>query len=270
MRARSRSPHRSSLCSGRIRYLGPAFVSLLLLAGCASGDFGRVRPTFVSDDMYAWVGTEAARMGGGPASHFPLTDDERLLRDLAYPLIAPRYDRYRWFAVLAEYGTGRVFFPDWWVFDRFDYGVRLMSDPYRSASARYAVLTDDIRNDIVRVDPFFALARRVLDMDEKREKGLAYIPELAPGERANAFARVAENRCVIQWVHRSLLERASAYRFALERLVIAEPSPTAADTERILGQLQGRIAENRILPPLQIEAALARSAHGPRPDVAFK
>jgi hypothetical protein len=242
----------------------------LLLAGCASGDFGRVRPTFVSDDMHAWVGTEAARMSGEPTSRFPLTDDERLLRDLAYPLIAPAYDRFRWFAVLAEYGTGRVFFPDWWVYDRFDYGVRLMSDRYRSASARYAVLTDDIRNDIVRVDPFFALARRVLDMDEKREKGLTYISELAPGERANALARVAENRCVIQWVHRSLLERAAAYRFALERLVIAEPAPAAAEAERILGQLQSRIVENRILPPLRIETAHARSAHWPRPEMALK
>jgi hypothetical protein len=250
--------------------LGLAFVSLVLLAGCASGDFGRVRQTFVTDDMYAWVGTEAARLGGEPTSRYPLTDDERLLRDLAYPLIAPPYDRNRWFAVLAEYGTARVFYPDWWVFDRPAYSLRLMSDHFRSASARYALLTDDIRNDIDRVDPFFALARHVLDMDEKREKGLAYVSGLTPAERNNALARVAENRCVIQWVHRSLLERASSYRFALERLVIAEPSPTAAETERILIQLQGRIAENRILPPMQIAAARMASAHGPGPDIAFK
>lgn len=245
-----------------------------MLAGCASGDFGHVRPTFVTDDMHAWVGTEAARMGGRPdgepGSRYPLTDDERLLRDLAYPLIEPPYDRNRWLAVLAEYGAARVFFKDWWVIDRAAYSTRLMSDEYRSASARYARLTDDIRNDIVRVDPFFSLARRVLDMDEKRERGLAFVSELTPEERANALARVAENRCVVQWVYRSLLERASSYRFALERLVIAEPSATAAETERILIQLQVRITENRILPPLRIEVAEARSAHGPRPDVAFK
>ncbi len=245
-----------------------------MLAGCASGDFGHVRPTFVTDDMHSWVGPEAARLGGRPGeepnSRYPLTDDERLLRDLAYPLIEPPYDRNRWFAVLAEYGAARVFFRDWWVIDHTAYSTRLMSENYRSASARYAQLTDDIRNDIVRVDPFFAHARRVLDMDEKRERGLAVVSELTPEERANALARVAENRCVVQWVYRSLLERASSYRFALERLVIAEPSSTAAETERILIQLQMRIAENRILPPLRIEAARARSTYGARPDMALK
>jgi hypothetical protein len=244
---------------------------VIVLAGCASGDFGRVRPTFVTDDMHAWVGTEAARLGGAPISSYPLTDDERLLRDLAYPLIEPPYDRNKWFAVLAEYGAARLFFDDPWVFDRSAYSVRLMSDYYRSASARYALLVEDIRNDSVRIAPFFALARRVLDMDQKREKSLAFVSGLTEAERRNALARVAENRCAIAWVHRSLTERAASYRFALERLVIAEPSPVAADAERILIELQMRIAENRILPPLRIDAASARAAgYRPRPDLIVK
>jgi hypothetical protein len=270
MRARARSRYLSDLCSRRISCLGPAFLGLSLLAGCAGGDFGRLRPTFVTDDIHAWVGTEAARFGGEQSSRYPLTDDERLLRDLAYPLIEPPYDRNRWSAVIAEYGSARELLNDWWVIDRAAYSERLMSSYDRSASRRYAVLTDDIRNDIVRIDPFFVLARRVLGMDEKREKALGLVSALAPEERANALARIAENRCVIQWVYRSLLERVSAYRFALERLVIAEPSDAAAEIERVLIQLQGRIAQNHILPPLQIQAPKARLADGRRPDRVFK
>ena len=81
-----------------------ALTIMMLFAGCANGDFGRVRPSLVGDDMHAWVGREAPNRKNKPASQFPLTDAERQLRDLAYPLIAPPYDRQRWYSVLAEYG----------------------------------------------------------------------------------------------------------------------------------------------------------------------
>jgi len=54
------------------------------LGGCAlNGDFDRVRPSLVTDDMHAWVGRDAVASIGLPPSDFRLTDDERQLRDLA-------------------------------------------------------------------------------------------------------------------------------------------------------------------------------------------
>src|SRR5262245_19853165 len=88
---------------------------LLLLAGCANSDFGRVRPLLTTDDMHAWVGREAPARQGKTPSKFPLTDAERQLRDLAYPLIEPPYDRQRWYSVLREYGiigAGDAPYPD--------------------------------------------------------------------------------------------------------------------------------------------------------------
>src|ERR1700722_2105498 len=65
-----------------------------LLGGCAlNGDFGRTRDELVTEDMHAWVGRDAARSIGGKPSEFHLTDNERRLRDLAYALIEPPYDR---------------------------------------------------------------------------------------------------------------------------------------------------------------------------------
>ena len=50
---------------------------------CLNGDFGRVKPSLLTDDIHAWVGRDAALQYGIPPSEFRLTDEERLLRDLA-------------------------------------------------------------------------------------------------------------------------------------------------------------------------------------------
>jgi len=56
----------------------------LQLGGCVTnGDFDRVRPSLVRDDMHDWVGREAIGSIGGKPSDYRLTDDERTLRDLA-------------------------------------------------------------------------------------------------------------------------------------------------------------------------------------------
>src|SRR5215475_4945790 len=108
MSPRMRSPKASR---GLHRRRGRPIICLLaavLLGGCAlNGDFDRVRPLLVTDDMHAWVGRDAVASAGLPASKLPLTDAERELRDRAYALIAPPYDRNRWYSVVLEYGFGR-------------------------------------------------------------------------------------------------------------------------------------------------------------------
>jgi hypothetical protein len=74
-----------------------------LLAGCGlNGDFERMRPSLVSDDTHAWLGPAALRGKTGSATKHQLTDEERRLRDLAYPLIEPPYDRNKWYSVLGS------------------------------------------------------------------------------------------------------------------------------------------------------------------------
>jgi hypothetical protein len=228
----------------------------LTVAGCAlNGDFGRVRPELVSDDMHAWVGRAAVKPYGIPPSTYPFTDEERQLRDFAYQLIEPPYERNRWYSVLNEYGLSRKFQPDWYAFDVSAYSRLLMTKPYRSSTARYVTLNDDIRNDVTRLEPFFLLAHRVVDIDRRREASQAVIavPEAAPG---NAAARVAENTLIVAWVQQSLADRVLSYRFALERLVVATPTPMATEVERSLVLLSQRIAENQVVatPMMQLPA----------------
>jgi hypothetical protein len=209
------------------------------LSGCgAKGDFGRVRPSLVRDDIHAWMGPVATGKKGDASSGHQLTDEERQLRDLAYPLIEPPYARNRWTSVLAEYG----FSPPPAHIDRMAYASNLIQTPYRSQTARYSKLMEDIRNDVTRLDPFFSIAHYVTDMDRKREKSMAYVSDLGAEEYAHTVNRMRENAGIIRWVQASLQERAAAYQFALERLVIAAPSPVAVEAERSLTLLRHRIS----------------------------
>ncbi|HWP25958.1 MAG TPA: hypothetical protein VNL39_06415 [Xanthobacteraceae bacterium] len=217
--------------------------TFLLTLGCANGDFGRLNRSLVTDDMHAWVAREAPERQGKPASQFRLTDAERQLRDLAYPLIEPPYDRQRWYSVLAEYGlvgAAQMPYPE-----PSAYADRLLSTPVRSQTALYAKLVEDIRQDVVRIDPFFAVARYVIDMDRKREASLEHFAAANRDQHEDARARIAENVAIIRWVQKSLGARAASYHYALSRLVVEAPSPMAVEAERSLTLLQSRIAVHR-------------------------
>lgn len=242
-------------------------IGLLAVAGCTSiGDFGRVDPEFVTDGIHDWVGRDAAKDAGLPASKNRLTEDERELRDLAFPLIEPPYERQRWDAVIYEYGVDRLMRRDVWVYDRTAYYRHLLAKWDRSPMTRYNQLSDDIRNDTVRIEPFFVVARRVADIDRRRLASMQAVADLSPSERFNAKARIAENGLVIAWVQHSLNERCASFRFALEHLAVAEPERQAGDVDRNLTQLQQRIASYNLVAPPRFAAGPVVLAR--RPAVA--
>jgi hypothetical protein len=242
----------------RIRCSSPALALLLMsvtLGGCSGGDFGRTRQDFLNDDMHRWIGGEATSSVGLRPSQFQLTDNERLLRDLAYPLIEPPHSRPAWKSVFGDYKP----LPSPWrqepVFDRTAYGRTLIDEPHRSHSSRYAQLMEDVRDDITRFEPFFADAVRVIDLDKKRNAGLSHISELSPRERADAVARMQENSLIVQWVQQCLERRISSYRWALERLVIQAPDNMAADADRLIGELAAQTAN----PPVAAQPVIGHA-----------
>src|SRR3569833_3374794 len=212
------------------------------LAACSGGDFGRTRADMRSDDMHRWLGAEVTSSVGLGASQFQLTDEERQLRDLAYPLIEPPRSRPAWRSVFGDYKS----LPSPWrqnvVFDRTTYGRTLIDEPHRSHSSRYAQLIEDVRDDITRFEPFFAAAVRVIDLDRKRDASLVHISLLSQCEHADAVARMQENSLIVQWVQQCLERRISSYRWALGRLVIQAPDNIAADAARLLGALAAQTA----------------------------
>jgi hypothetical protein len=233
-----------------------ALLTLLLVGGCSSiGDLGRLQPVLAADNIHAWVGQEAATHVGEPISSDNLTDDERTLRDLAYPLIEPPYDRRRWDEVLYEYGVQQRAGDTLWTVDHTDYYRQLLAADYRSTAGRYSRLVDDVRDDTVRIGPFFQLARRIIELDRKRQATLDLLTDVPPPERANAVARMGENYWTIFWVQNSLAQRCAGYRFALNHLVISEPSDAAAQVDVALTLLQQQIAANQLIAPPHLASA---------------
>jgi hypothetical protein len=225
------------------------------LGGCSGGDFGRTRDSFLNDDMHRWIGGEVTSSVGLRASQFQLTDNERLLRDLAYPLIEPPHSRPAWRSVFGDYRP----LPSPWrqevVFDRTAYGSMLIDEPHRSHTSRYAQLMDDVRDDITRFEPFFAAAVRVIDLDKKRNASLPHISGLTPRERDDAVARMQENSLIVQWVQQCLERRISSYRWGLERLVLQAPDNLAADADRLIGELAAQTAN----PPVAAQPVAGRA-----------
>ena len=159
----------------RVRRAAPAValgLSSALLGACSGGDFGRTRADMRNDDMHKWIGAEATASVGVKPSQFQLTDNERQLRDLAYPLIEPPHSRPAWKAVFGDYQPSASPWRQKVAFDRTAYGRALIDEPHRSHASRYAQLIDDVRDDITRFEPFFASAIRVIDLDRKRDASM--------------------------------------------------------------------------------------------------
>jgi hypothetical protein len=239
-RLRSRHGLRSH---GRIPSFTLLIAAAFLFGGCVlNGDFDRIRPELVSDNMHDWVGRDAVRGIGGPISEFRTTDQERELRDRAYALIEPPYNRGRWDSVLREYGFKHD--PEKpKPFDKTEYLAKLDKVYRRSEASAYAQIVTDARNDVERLQPFFAVAGRVVDMDRRRKEALAHVSNVKPREGANAVIRIKENAAVIAWVCGALKQRLVSYRFALERLVIAVPSSDAADADRAVSLLATQLGQ---------------------------
>lgn len=251
----SRQPIRSMLCKPLL-----AFMALTLLAGCGvNRDFGEVNSSLVRDDIHDWIGRDQDSKRPAEASNFHFTDDERQLRDLAFPLLEPSYNRQKFHSVVSEYGLTPQTLSE--TTDRRIYYRHLVEAGGRSPASHYAQLIDDIRNDSTRVPGFFEVAGRVFDIDAKRRRSMAYVSSLSRNERAQANERMRENARVVSMVRTSLTRRTASYRFALERLVITTPSPRAVDAERVLSALQAQVAQyrNHTAPDYGREQSLAFS-----------
>jgi hypothetical protein len=228
-----------------------SLIAALSLAGCGLyGDFDRVRPSLATDEANARIDREELIRNGGKPSNFLLTDEERQLRDLARAIIPPPYDRNRWHTVFRDYVLDDIEFlgtakekRETVKYDRAAYWRNLHEDERRSEASAYSKLITDAREDVIRLEPFFAIAARVADMDRKRDAVLALASSSDTGERSNARRRNQDNIAIVMRVCRALGERMISYNYALERLVIQAPSSMAADGERALTLLHTRIGQ---------------------------
>jgi len=228
-----------------------SLIAALSVSGCGLyGDFDRVRPSLATDEANARIDREEMIRNGRTPSNFPLTVEERQLRDLARAIIPPPNNPNRWDTVFRDYVLDDIEFlgtakekRELVKLDRTAYWRDLHGDERRSEASAYSKLITDAREDVIRLEPFFAIAARVADMDRKRDSVLALASTSNTAERGNARRHNQENVAIVTRVCRALGERMISYNYALERLAIQAPSPMAADSERALTLLHTRIGQ---------------------------
>jgi hypothetical protein len=231
--------------------LGRAGCTLLLcalaLSSARAGDFGRPDPPI-------WDGILPKQLYVGPVaplsmpapniphSLYPLTDDELLLRDQSFALLAPPQTRDAWNVLVASFAQAQFFPLDILRLDPLAYGNMLVGMPYASEVGRYSRLIDDVSSDYMLVGPFMTTACRVVDMNARRARSLAYVQGFTEYEIANALARNNEDRVLIEGVGLYLNDRALSYRYALERLVVAAPSRLSVQADQAVGRFAAQVA----------------------------
>jgi hypothetical protein len=216
-------------------------VVLLALAPAGrtqTGDLGRPRPSFWNDLILHPAGSLAAQVRGEPVSRYTFTDDEDELRDRAWRFLMPAHERSWFEAIIADLVRTRVLPRGLHPVDRTAYHHALMSGPFRSAASRYRRLSEDAVADLKLIGPFAARAGRVMAADRVRLRSLSHVRDLGEEQAHHAVARVAENRCLIDWVRHETFGRLVAYRYALEHLVIEAPQGEAVATARTLKGLE--------------------------------
>jgi hypothetical protein len=241
--------------------LAAAFGLATALGACVErGDFGRVKHSTWNDAVAA-TGALATAARGGPVSASPFTDDEEELRGRAWRFLTPAHERAWFDRLVGEAVASRIIPPEMVEADFTVYHRALVSADARSPASSYRRLSEDVMADARLIEPFAAVAARVLSADGVRLRSLAYVHELSPADIVNAEARVAENRCLIAWVTGGMGVRLRAYRFSIEHLVIEAPQTDAIPVERALGILRREkaVLDGLGVPPIAGAACAGRS-----------
>jgi hypothetical protein len=199
---------------------------LLALAGCAQrGDFDRL--DIQPDDMglFGTIGKYNAMERGEPVSEFKLTEAERGLRRIGFrflePLGRPRLERdlvatVRW----TRYGT-----PQRPLSDREGYYRALRDGTRMSGEAMWARLLTDLRDDRAMAGRFATTAQEVLRTDGERLALLRRGSGADGQTRADAMARIEENRNFVRLVTDAMDDRADVYQYAADQAALEAPSP---------------------------------------------
>lgn len=233
--------------SGRLWWIVAAAPLALLVACAQEGDFGRRAPS-AWNRLVDTTGSLAASVRDEPAAPFPLTDDERVMRDRAWRYLMPAAGQDVFTAALANLTRSRLLPPNWRSDDVEAYHRALVSESFRSPVSRYRRLGEDISADGRLIPAFVATALRVRDADALRLRGLSAIRSFSDDDVRHAAMRVAENRCLVAWVRLETGLRVSRYRYALDHLLIEVPEAAeSVSAERSLGFLDTR---RSLLDPL--------------------
>jgi len=242
----------------------------LVAAGCVeTGDFGRPKESVWNNLILPEAGIRAARERGELVSSLPFTDLEQELRDRSWRFLMPNQDRPWSDQALSNLARSRIRPASAHPSDPRLYYAALVGRPFASPASRFRQISDNADADLRLIDPFGAVAARVIATDRARLRSLPYVRDLTQNQVAEASARVIENRCLVAWVRSELRERTDSYRYALEHAFVDMPQDEAAETERVVNALDRHrhVLDGLPVPPWRDGICLTQFAKAPRAPV---
>ncbi len=216
------------------------FILLIVIFGLISactrptGDFGRVQPNFIHDDILPAAGKLRAKADGEPVSNLNLTDEEGEMHNRVWRFLAAPHAKDWFYDIAVEWQRTRLIAATDSEFSIERYYNFLRSERYSSSRVRYFKLANDIDADLNTAPSVFKTICAALEIDRRRAIAVNSLNSAGALERNAVNQRQAENAIFIDWFVRAIRFRYDSYSLALERLLIETPHEGARDIDRRL------------------------------------
>lgn len=217
----------------RLRLLAGAALALALLVtsavGHELGDFGRVKPGVVNDDIIPNVDKFGRWITGQPVSDFNLTDQEREMHDRVYRFLISRHVKdwafdYEQVVMVASLFSKRPGRDDL-------YYMWLTREPYASSRVRYNTISDDVGADVLTMPSTFASVCAVQLVDRQRAVAASQLDDIEQSMIVQMQTRKAENDLYIARFVRALRYRYDSYSYALDHFLVETPHAEAVNVD---------------------------------------
>ncbi len=207
-----------------------------LISACArpTGDFGRVQPNFIHDDILPEVGKLRARADGEPVSNLNLTDEESEMHDRVWRFLVAPHAKDWFYDIAVEWQRTRLIAAVDNKFSIERYYDYLRTERYSSSRVRYFKLANDIDADLNTAPGVFKAICAALEIDRRRAIAVNSLNSAGVLERNSVNQRKAENALFMDWFVRAIRFRYDSYSLALARLLIETPHEGARDIDRKL------------------------------------
>jgi hypothetical protein len=205
------------------------------VAGHELGDFGRVKPGVLNDEIIPETDRLMRRLGNQPVSNFNITDQEREMHDRVYRFLIARHARdwafdYEQIVFVAGVFSSRP--------DRVDLYYRwLTNERYASSRVRYNTIADDIGADLLTLPTTFAAICAVIEIDRQRAVAAAEIGDIEAGMIEQMHLRKAENDLYVGRFIAALGYRYGSYSYALDHFLVETPHGEAIEVDERLSRM---------------------------------
>lgn len=199
------------------------------------GDFGRVKPGFLNDEVIPEVDGAFRRFNKQPVSNFNWTDQEREMHDRVYRFLIARHVKdwafdYEQILEVASAVSTQPAHDD--LYYRW-----LTRERYASSRVRYNTIADDVGADLLTLPTTFASICAVMIVDDQRAMAASQLTGIEREMIARMRERRAENSLYVDRFVGALRYRYASYSYALDHFLVETPHAEAVRVDERLSEM---------------------------------